>query len=103
MTTWKHGGRRGEISNEDNEFVCIVQTVRMDKIKAEPWPEGEANFALILKAPEMLEALEAIAALDPDFWCEIQEEGIVAVCNQCKEIARAAIAAAKGEDSDDIG
>jgi hypothetical protein len=64
--------------------------------------EDERRIRLLGAAPLMLEALEAIAELDPAFWCEVPEEGIVAVCDQCKEIARAAIAAVKGESDEDV-
>jgi hypothetical protein len=95
MTTWKDGGRRGEIVSDEGDFICIVQTVRIDSIKTEPWPEGEANFALILQALKMLEALETIVSLGN--WREEKE----IVCNSMEEIARAAIAAVKGDSSDE--
>ena len=64
--------------------------------------QSERQAQLIANAPEMLEALEAIAELDSDYWCGDHELGIVAVCDRSKEIARAAIAAVKGEDSEDV-
>ena len=74
MTTWKDGGNYGrlsrEIVNEDSSHaICTVWTrqnaehrgVDIRHADTEPWPEGEANFRLILKAPQMLEALRTIA------------------------------------------
>lgn len=63
---WKDGGPYGllcrEITNETGDAVCKVWTKRYESPSSvEPWPEGEANFRLILNAPKMLEALEAIA------------------------------------------
>ena len=95
---WKDGHRRGEIVSEEGDFICIVQTVRIDKIKIEPWPKGKANFRLILAAPQMLEALEAIVALKAPDWCGLGE--VLEAYNQHKVIARAAIAAVKGDGDD---
>lgn len=67
MTTWTDGGNYGrfcrEITNEDGRGICRVwtQQVATHIGGTEPWPEGKANFALILKAPQMLEALRVIA------------------------------------------
>jgi len=46
----------------------------------------------------MLGALEEIVEYDPAYWCG--EEGNSQVCTRCKEIARAAIAAVKGESDE---
>lgn len=102
MTTWTDGGMYGqlkrEVASEDGDYAIATVWVKTPTTgDAKPYPEGEANFRLILQAPKMLEALKAIVELDPAFWCEVREEGIVAVCDQCKAIARAAIAAVKGE------
>ena len=104
--TWKDGGNYGrfcrEIVSEDGERgICHVwtQQVATSIGGTEPWPEGKANFSLILKAPQMLEALEEIAALTPGVWCcEVEDE---IICDQMQEIARTAIAAVKGR-SDEI-
>lgn len=91
--TWKDGGDYGLLSRTitdetGNRPICRVWTRQFSNIDGrviESRPEGEANFRLILVAPQMLEALEAIAALE------------LGGCDPCKEIARAAIAAAKAK------
>lgn len=105
MTTWKDGGHYGhlcqEITDEDSEhIICAVWTKQfsLGSRNVEPYPQGEANFRLILNAPEMLAALEAIAELAPGIWCH--EAKSKTVCDQCQDIARAAIAAAKGESNE---
>lgn len=66
MTTWKDGGNYGllcrEITDEKGDHaVCKVWTKRYESPRSvKPWPEGKANFRLILKAPQMLEALCSI-------------------------------------------
>ena len=100
MTTWKDGGDYGllcrEVTNEAGNAVCKVWTKQYASPRSvEPWPEGEANFRLILQAPRMLEALEEIVALRPPGWCGLGD--VLKVYHQHKEIARAAIAAVKGE------
>ncbi len=101
---WKGAGRRGEIFSEDGDYICIVQTVRVDSIKIEPWPEGKENFRLILNAPVLLEALEAIRDMTkPRLRSHIAD--IPATCAEWKAIrdhAIAAIAAVKGEDNEDV-
>ena len=104
MTTWKDGGGNYDllcrkITNEAGDCaICKVWTRQFAGRRGntiEPWPEGEANYRLILKAPELLAALEAIAALTPGVWCREMEDETM--CDQCQEIAHAAIAAVKGE------
>ena len=97
---WRDGGIYGllcrEITNvKGDRAVCKVWTKQFAEYRdtdghaIEPWPEGEENFALILNAPVLLEALEAIADLPTDdLW-------------RCLGIASAAIAAVKGEQADD--
>ena len=112
MTKWRDGGNLGRLDRViigGSDEVCTVRTrrdvyfdegegdTRCRGWRMQPWPEGEENFRLILQAPRMLEALEAIVALDPSYWCQTEPEN--AVCDQCKEIARAAIAAVKGESN----
>lgn len=84
MTTWKDGGQLGqlrEIANENGHTIYLVLVQRaIDGGEAKPWPEGEANFRLILKAPQMLEALEAIA-----------EGAIVSPDQSPREIAESAL------------
>lgn len=106
--TWKDSGDcsrvcRGITNEEGSQDICRVWTRRevfsndagTYKWNAESWPEGEANFALILKAPLMLEALEEIEAVRLITWGDSTD--IVRAYNKCKAIARAAIAAVKGE------
>lgn len=106
MTTWRSGSRYGrlcqEITNEnDTHIICAVwvEQFSLDSRKTEPWPKGEANFRLILQAPRMMEALEAIVALRMPGWCDLA--GTLVVYHQQKEIARAAIAAVEGENDGD--
>jgi len=66
MTTWKGGGDYGRYSREITDesgrrVICHVHTRQSDDYGDEPWLEGEANFHLILQAPQMLEALRTIA------------------------------------------
>ena len=104
MTTWKDGGQLGqlrEIANENRHTICLVLVQRaIDGGEAKPWPEGEAHFRLILQAPRMLEALEEIVALKAPGWSSLSD--ILKVYHRHKEIARAAIAAVKGENDDSI-
>ena len=155
MTTWKDGGPYGNYSHEvtdetGRQSICHVRT-RCNKYAEDSdrrkwtivsWPKGEANFALILQAPRMLEALEEIAKgaiVSPEQPPEKIAEQVLRVlqlaredcvkslefigaqqrraeraeaaleeiaaldlgaCDQCKEIALAAIAAVKGEDDE---
>ena len=98
-TTWKDGGPygrycRGVHKEEGSSVICYVWTKENGpKNSVVDWPEGEANFRLILKAPKMQEALEAIVALKPPRWPS--QSDVLRAYHQCKEIARAAIAAAK--------
>ena len=70
MTIWRDAGRYGrlcrEIINETgSRAICHVWTRQNARRKTrdgtEPWPQGEANFRLILQAPQTLEALREIA------------------------------------------
>lgn len=66
MTNWKDGGPYGllcrEITNETGDVICKVWTKRYESPRSiEPWPQGKENFALILQAPQTLEALNTIA------------------------------------------
>lgn len=71
MTTWKDGGDSGriyrEIVNEAETHVIAKVRIRRSAPyrpalnPTRPWPEGEANFHLILAAPETAEALGKIA------------------------------------------
>lgn len=104
MTTWKSGGRYGtlrrEVVSEDGN-VCVVRMERWgDGPKPEPWPEGEANFRLILQAPKMLEALEAIQDKAERMLQDYTIPWTGADWLLVKEKASAAIAAVKGEDDD---
>ena len=65
--TWKDGGPYGrlcrEVTTEDgSRVVCAVWTRQfgLGSRNIEPWPEGEENFHLILRALQMLEALCSI-------------------------------------------
>lgn len=107
--TWKDGGKYGrlcrEIANEiGSRAVCHVWTRQNAGHKTadgtEPWPEGEANFRLILAAPKMLEALEAIRDMTKPV-LRLHIADIPATCAEWKAVrdrAIAAIAAAKGEN-----
>lgn len=106
MTTWKDGGNYGnrmrEIVNEDGDHtICHVQVLRFTGDYTEHWPQGMANFRLILAAPQMLEALEAIRDR-ADNMMEIRDGTVNWTHWQpIRSIANAAIAAAKGEDSEE--
>jgi len=106
MTIWVDAGWYGRfcrvITTEDgSRAICHVWARQNSRRKTrdgtEPWPEGKANFDLILAAPQMLEALEAIVGVD--IGCTETEE-TNPMCYQCQNIARAAIVAAKGEDDE---
>jgi len=100
MTTWKDGGPygrycRGVYNEEDSSVICYVWTKKNGpRNSVVDWPEGEANFRLILQAPQMLEVLERmIEAYEAHFEPlpdGQQPEGIYTQ-------ARAAIAAVKEE------
>jgi len=110
MTTWKDNGDYGwlcrEITDESGDrSICRVWTKQpigeqgMDGFSIEPWPEGEANFRLILAAPQMLEALEMIQSApayeqyeEPFYALELTED-------QFDQLS-AIIAAAKGENDE---
>jgi len=106
MTTWKDNGNHGqfhrEIVGDSGKYaICYVRTKHYvfssdgdtHKWSEESWLEGEENFCLILSAPQMLEALEKIAALNPPRGCGLVD--MIEVHSQCVEIARDAIAATK--------
>jgi len=105
MTTWRASGDCGkhyrEITNEDEtRIICQVWTKwnvfsTHHQHHLEPCPEGEADFRLILAAPQMLEALEKIAALKYPPWGDAND--ILKIFHQCNAIARAAIAVVKGD------
>lgn len=63
--------------------------------------QNKQRAQLIAAAPVMLEALEAIMAVKPPRWPDLP--AVLRIHPQCRAIARTAIAAAKGEASDDIG
>jgi hypothetical protein len=95
--TWKQSGTI--IYAEDNGVICQLSEIRTDTIiyheevglSSPDWPEAMANGALIAAAPELLAALEKIAAGNPakpgEWLCDIE----------MADIARAAIAKAKVE------
>jgi hypothetical protein len=71
--------------------------------------EGQANARLISSAPDLLSAMESIAALEPSIMSKQAEEGfryhteedayrihLAGLINQARAIARAAIAKATG-------
>lgn len=109
MTTWKDGGNCGKIYREIiNEDDCVVAKVRIKRSApyrpalnpTRPWPEGEANFALILQAPRILEALEAIRDRADDMM-EIRDGSVKWTDWQpIRSAANAAIAAVKGKDEE---
>ena len=113
MTVWKDGGQYGnylrEITDETGrQSICHVRT-QCNKYTEEdthrkwtivPWPKGEANFWLILNAPQMMEALETI-----QHRAEYMLEGADSFVDSAnwekvRGIAHAAIAAVKGEGDD---
>lgn len=69
---------RTHIEGPNGESIGIVNT---------HWPEGEANGRLMVKAPEMQQALDAIAAMKVD---ETTDHAQLSAL--CIAIARAAIA-----------
>ena len=107
--TWKDGGHYGRLARAitdetGSRAICRVWTKQnaehrgggIDGSGTEPWPEGEENFALILKAPVLLEALEAVVDKAEQM---MQVAGIVtwrAACIALRRDALAAIAAVKG-------
>ena len=108
MTIWKDGGKYGRLCQEitdeaGDRAICKVWTRQNARRKTadgtEPWPEGEANFKLILKAPKMLEALEIIRDMaKPMLRSHLAD--IPATCAEWEAVrscALAAIAATKGE------
>ena len=117
MTTWKDNGSpygkmyREIISTVGNHYICEVLVAlpanldpgsRMDADGVVPWPEGKANFRLILNAPKTLEALEAIrdkveCYLQPDSGPSVSR----ARWESVRKLAVNAIAAAKGENSEE--
>ena len=109
---WKDGGNYGllcrEITNRArNRAICKVWTKQfaehrdIDGHAVEPWPEGEANFRLILKAPQMLEALESIRDTAACFLQPLPVSVSQARWAAVRDRAIAAIAAVKGEDNDE--
>lgn len=122
MTKWRDGGNLGRLDRViigGSDEVCTVRTrrdiyfdegegyTRRRGWRMQPWPEGEANFRLILTAPQMLEALEMIWSIRQSAaYEERTEAGITGYVfylteEQCAKV-KAAIAAAKGEDDEKI-
>ena len=109
--TWQDAGRYGrlcrEITNETgSRAVCHVWTRQNARRKTrdgtEPWPQGEANFRLILAAPQMLEALEAIRETAQRIVADIEiPTRTRADWRTVEGFASAAIAAVKGESGED--
>lgn len=112
--TWKDAGDCGRvcrcITNEENsQDICrvwIKQEVYFHEgmrhgWRVESWPEGEANLRLILQAPRLLEALEAILktaqriSADTDLPTRTRTDWWAVM-----KRARAAIAAVKGENNE---
>lgn len=103
--TWKSVGDHGRLNTEivdaedGSSTICAVCTKQWssDDDTIEPWPEGEANFRLILQAPQMLEALERMIEVYEAHFAPLpdgqQPKGVYTQ-------ARAAIAAVKGEDNE---
>ena len=113
MTTWKDGGDYGrlyrEITNEDNSLaICRVrvrQVAYHDRSykTPRPYPQGEANFRLILNTPELLAALEMIRkAPTYEEYSESGEETYYSLYLTDSQLTQlnAAIAAAKGENDE---
>lgn len=108
MTTWKDGGMYGqvrrEIVSEDGGHPIAIVRVRQYLLThndTEPWPQGQANFALILQAPQMLEALEIIQKMatrlaNVTYHVSYADWAVVRNC------ASAAIAAVREGNDDDI-
>jgi len=101
MTTWKDGGDYGRYSREITDekgrrVICHVRTRQSGYGHGdEPWPDGEANFRLILQAPQMLEALETIRD-KADNMMEVRDGSVDWTDWQpVRSTANAAIAAAK--------
>lgn len=106
MTTWKDGGKYGRmrrvVIDEKSVMIGEIWTGIIRYGCVEPWPEGKANFRLILAAPKMLEALEVIRD-KADLMMEIRDGSVGWTDWQpVRSVANAAIAAVKGEN-DDLG
>jgi len=109
MTIWKDGGMYGKIRREivKEKDGHPVGTVRVNLYIAdgtEPWSEGEANFRLILKAPLLLEALEAIRDKAERILQIIEAPKVPATWADWQAVrayANTAIAAVKGEQGDE--
>lgn len=89
--------RSGFVVNRDHEpdegFATRICDMRCTPEK--PFTECEANARLIAAAPDLLEALQAISKWMSDAMLDIQQRGLPS--REAYEIARAAIAKAKGE------
>ena len=111
--TWKDGGNYGRLSREivsedGGRAVCRVWTKQnaehrgegIDGSGTEPCPQGEANFRLILQAPQILEALEMVWSIrESAAYEERNEAGVTGYVfylteNQCAQI-KAVLAAVK--------
>ena len=112
MTTWKDGGNYGilyrEVTEDGSRAICRVKVRQLlqhakgvDYKNVRPYPQGEADFRLILAAPQMLEALCSIrdkieCYLQPDSGSSVSRARWESVRN----LAVDAIATAKGENDD---
>lgn len=93
MTTWKDGGVHDGFSRriiyKDGTAVCCVQTGRAKEAfcAPEPWPEGEANFRLILAIPELASTLHELLE-QVDAMTEYYESGTCRspVCQKAREL-----------------
>lgn len=110
MTTWVDAGRYGRLCHEvinetGSRAICLVWTRqnarRRTKDGTEPWPEGEANLALILNARVMLEALEEIHIKVERMMQGGAPVTWLAVLAAVRRDASIAIAAVKGESDED--
>ena len=95
MKWWDSGnyGRLSrEIADEDAKWriVCRVLTRQYTSIAkdgTEPWPEGKANFRLILNAPELAQVLHELLQ-QVDAMTEYYESGPcrTEACQQAREL-----------------
>ena len=83
------------------ELATVVWLMDDDDLYCAPSPECEANARLIAAAPDLLEALIKVTttlAWNAHGECRAIHDGPIMPSSQAIEVARAAIAKAKGEE-----
>jgi hypothetical protein len=88
---WHLGNRAGNpaiYGKDGTEIAEILQCLT---------PEWRENAHLIAAAPEMLEALQAVAVGLSPASLELQKDSLADLCRTCSEIIQEAIAKAEGK------